>query len=149
MGWCLVKETDGAELNWFEDTIRQGVEDEQMSEKRGLMVYFDGSDAVNKKVVSLVPSVEEVDNRLYGVAVCRINGTLTPDELKELKEYCRAQYADGWGEGVSQRPHRTEYGDLYINFWPDSGPFVLTREEMETAKTPIRAPRQPKRGDTR
>lgn len=139
---------DGAELKWFENTIRQGIEDEQMpeGEERGLMAYFDGSDAVNEKVVSLVPSVEEVDNRLYGVAVCQINGTLTPDELKELKEYCRAQYADGWGEGFSQRPRRTEYGDLYINLWPDSGAFVLTREEMGTAKTSSRAPHQPKRG---
>ena len=139
---------DGAELKWFENTIRQGIEDEQMpeGEERGLMAYFDGSDAVNEKVVSLVPSVEEVDNRLYGVAVCQINGTLTPDELKELKEYCRAQYADGWGEGFEQRPRRTEYGDLYINLWPDSGAFVLTREEMGTAKTSSRAPHQPKRG---
>ena len=77
--------------------ILKGIEDEQAPEEaeRGLMAYFDGSDAVNEKVVSFFPSVEEVDGRLYGVAVCQVKGELAPEELAELKEYCTSQYADG------------------------------------------------------
>lgn len=139
---------DGSDLAAFQDVILHGIEDEQMpeEEERGLMAYFDGSDAVNEKVVSLFPSVEQVDGELYGVAVCRVIGTLKPEELAELKEYCRSQYQDGWGEGFAQRPRRTEYGNLYVSFWKDDSAGILTKEEMEALGAPSRAQRQSKRG---
>ena len=142
---------DGSDLAMFQDVILRGIEDEQMpeEEERGLMAYFDGSDAVNEKVVSLFPSVEVVDGELYGVAVCQISGTLTPGELEELKEYCHSHYMDGWGEGFAQRPRRTEHGDLYVSFWRDNSTDILTKEEMETVRAPSRPPHQPKRGDAR
>ncbi len=128
--------------------ILKGIEDEQAPEEaeRGLMTYFDGSDAVNEKVVSFFPSVEEVDGRLYGVAVCQVKGELAPEELAELKEYCTSQYADGWGEGYEQRPRRTSYGELYVSFWQAKDFFILTKEEMETVRAASRPPHQPKRG---
>ena len=60
--------------------VLKGIEDEQAPEEsgRGLMIYFDGSEAVNEKVISFFPSVEEVDGCLYGVAVCQVKGELTP-----------------------------------------------------------------------
>ena len=141
---------DGDDLSApvFRDAILHGIEDEQMpeEEQRGLMTYFYGSDAVNEKVVSVFPSVEEIGDKLYGVAVCQVRETLNPGELAELKEFCAGQYGDGWGEGYEQRPRRTEYGDLYVSFWQDKGFFILTKEEMETAKAPNRTPHQPKRG---
>lgn len=132
---------DGGDLLAFREAILHGIEDEQMpeEEERGLMTYFDGLEAVNEKVLSLFPSVEGVDGKLYGVAVCQVKGTLTPGELEELKEYCRSQYADGWGEGFAQRPRKTEYGDLYVSFWQDNSFSILTKGEMETAKTHIRS----------
>ena len=128
--------------------ILKGIEDEQAPEgsERGLMIYFDGSDAVNEKVISFFPSVEEVDGCLYGVAVCQVKGELSPSEMVELKEYCLCQYADGWGEGFSQRPRHTEYGDLYVSFYTDDSTYILTKEELETARVPSYAPHQPKRG---
>ena len=139
---------DGSVLAAFQDKILRKIEDEQMpeEEERGLMAYFDGSDAVNEKVVSLFPSVEVVDGELYGVAVCQISGTLTPGELEELKDYCHSHYNDAWGEGFAQRPRRTEYGDLYVSFYTDNRISILTKEEMETARAPSRAHSQPKRG---
>ena len=139
---------DGSDLAMFQDVILQGIEDEQMpeTEGRGLMAYFDGSDAVNEKVISLFPSVEEVDGRLYGAAVCQVKEALTPGEMAELKEYCTSQYADGWGEGYEQRPRRTSYGELYVSFWQARDFFILTKEEMETARAASRPPHQPKRG---
>ena len=139
---------DGNDLAAFHDVILHGIEDEQMpeEEERGLMAYFDGSDAVNEKVVSLFPSVEKVDGELYAVAVCQINGTLTPGELAELKEYCHSQYNDAWGEGFAQRPRRTEYGDLYVSFYTDYSDSILTKEEMERSRAPSRPSPQKKMG---
>ena len=138
---------DGGDLAMFQDVILQGIEDEQMpeEEERGLMAYFDGSDAVNEKVVSLFPSVEIIDGELYGVAVCQISGTLTSNELRELKDYCRSQYCDGWGEGFAQRPRRTEYGELYVSFWRDNSTGILTKEEMEAGIVPNRPFHQAKK----
>lgn len=127
---------DGSDLVEFQTEILRGIEDEQLpdDEGRGLMTYFDGSDSVNEKVVSLFPTVELVNGELYGVAVCRIIGTLTPDELRELKEYCQSQYNDGWGEGFAQRPRRTEHGDLHVSFWEDNSFSILTKQELESAQ---------------
>lgn len=142
---------DGNDLAEFQTEILHGIEDGQMrsEEERGLMAYFDGSDAVNEKVVSLFPAVEVIDGELYGVAVCRISGTLSAGELTELKEYCQSQYNDCWGEGFAQCPRRTRHGDLYVSFYVDNADSILTKEELDTGKLPIRAPRQLKenRGD--
>ena len=138
---------DGYDLAEFRTVILQGIEDGRMrsEEERGLMADFDGSDAVNEKVVSMFPTVEEVDGELYGVAVCRISGTLSAGELAELKEYCQAQYNDAWGEGFAQRPRRTRHGDLHVSFYVDRSDSILTKEEM-VAGLPRRAPHRPTRG---
>ena len=138
---------DGGDLAMFQDVILQGIEDEQMleEEERGLMAYFDGSDTVNEKVTSLFPSVEVIDGELYGVAVCQISGTLTSNELRELKDYCRSQYCDGWGEGFAQRPRHTEYGELYVSFWRDNSRDILTKGEMEAGIVPNRPFHQAKK----
>lgn len=145
-GYDRPQALDGNGLAMFQKVILQGIEDERMpeEEERGLMACFDGSDAVNEKVFSLFPTVENMDGVLCGVAVCRIHGKLSPDELAELKEYCAAQYNDSWGEGFAQRPRHTEYGDLYISFYTDSGASILTKEELERASAAIS--RQTKRG---
>ena len=83
-----------------------------------------------EKVISVFPSVEEVDNRLYGVAVCQIRGELSPNELDELREYCHAQFVDGRGGSFTQCPRHTEYGELYVSFWQDGGAVLLTKDEL-------------------
>ena len=142
---------DGSDLTAFQDVILRGIEDEQMpeEEKRGLMVYFDGSDTVNEKVFSLFPSVENVDGVLCGVAVCQIRGKLSPSELAELKEYCAAQYNDAWGEGFRERPRHTEYGELYVSFWQDSSATLLTKEELDRASDLVSRQIRKERGKSR
>lgn len=134
----------------FRDAILQGLKDELTpeQEKRGLMVYYDGLETVNEKVVSLFPSVEVIDGELYGVAVCQIKDELTLLELAELKEYCTAQYVGGWGMGYEQHPHKTSSGEMYVSFWRDKDFFILTKEELEPEKSPVRPPHQQKRGGT-
>ena len=144
---CGPEVLGGYELTSYQDAIRQGIEDEREpeDEDRGLMNYFDGDKAVDEKVVSVFTNVEELDDELYGVAVCQIKGSLSPSELDELKGFCMEQYADGWGEGYSQRPRNTDYGDLYVYFWQYDGFFIRTKEELEIAKNPVRP--RPQRGD--
>lgn len=137
----------GENLTGFQAVIRQGIEDERMpgEAERGLMTYFDGSESVDEKVASINIDVEEVDGELFGVAVCKVKGRLSPGELEELKEFCTGQYSDGWGEGYEQRPRRTDYGSLYVSFWDCNGFFLRTRDELEAAKVPARPRHQ--RGD--
>ena len=138
---------DGWDLREYQDTVLQAIEDETLPEEqdRGLMEYFSGSPEVDEKVVSLHLSAEIVDNQLYGVAVCRIKGELTPAQLDELKESCIGQYADGWGEGVEQRPRQTSEGELYIHFWQgDRSFFLRTAQEMGLEPETLK-PETPKR----
>ena len=146
---------DGWDLREYQDTVLQAIEDETLPEEqdRGLMEYFSGSPEVDEKVVSLHLSAEVIDHQLYGVAVCRIKGELTPAQLDELKESCIGQYADGWGEGVEQRPRQTSEGELYIHFWQgDRSFFLRTAQEMglepETPKR-VTVPKHKKTGKSR
>lgn len=137
----------GRDLIAFQDVILRGIEDERLpdEEEQGLMTCFDGSEAVNEKVVSLFPSVEVVDGELYGVAVCKINGTLSSSELEELKEYCHSQYTDAWGADFAERPRRTNFGELHISFCTDSGASFLTKEELGSAQALTRSRLQARR----
>ena len=138
---------DGWDLREYQDTVLQAIEDETLPEEqdRGLMEYFSGSPEVDGKVVSLHLSAEVIDHQLYGVDVCRIKGELTPAQLDELKESCIGQDADGWGEGVEQRPRQTSEGELYIHFWQGDRRFFLrTAQEMGLEPETLK-PETPKR----
>ncbi len=124
---------DGRDLVYFQDIIEETIEDETLPEEaeRGLMTWYGEKDSLNEKVHSLRVTVEEKNDRLYGVAVCEVRGELNPDELAELKEYCTGQYADGWGEGFEQRERKCADGELYVHFWRSDKFFICTEQEME------------------
>lgn len=147
-GTELLVDLYGEDITAYKKIILQTIKDEMLPEmeERGLMFAFSGSGTLSEKVLSLFPTVEEVDGVLCGVAVCQVKGSLTPAELKELKDFCTSQYADGWGEGYAQRPRHTEDGELYVNFWQDNNFSILTKEELETTRAASRSLRQPKRG---
>lgn len=72
-----------------------------------------------------------------------MSGTLTPEQLNELKETCIGQYADGWGEGFEQQPRQTSEGELYIHFWQGNNSFFLrTAQEMVLEQAPEKNPMQ-------
>ena len=120
------------DLIYYEDVILQGITDETMPEEqqRGLMLYFSGTESIDRKVESVKISVENRDGKLYGVAVCDLKQPLTAVELSELKEYITGQYSDGWGEGFEQRPRVCAEGDLYVHFWQSEGFYIRTEAEM-------------------
>ncbi len=122
----------------YADEINQAIAGSLATETpRGLMDYWDGSDAVGEKVVSLKPSIDFVDGELMGLCDMACKDGLTPGELAEVKDYLSGQYSDGWGEGFEQRPIKTPDGELYISFWNSENFTIRTELEHSRAHAPV------------
>lgn len=102
--------------------------------ERGIMHWYGDKDTVNDKVNSVVFSAERVNNKLWGIAECRVVGTLSEMELTTLKEYITGQAADGWGEGFEQREIHTEDGDMYVHLWDFDDWEIRTEQECFAPK---------------
>ena len=130
-------EMNGLELTGYEDEIRTALEKNRMPEEaeRGIMHWYGETDGVNDKVQSVVFGVENRNNRLWGVAECRIYEPLSSAEMDKLKDYITGQASDGWGEGFEQREIKTEEGNLYVSLWNgDNSWEILTEQERFTQK---------------
>lgn len=97
-------ELDQDTILTYHDQILAAILKERMPEEaeRGLMKYYYENDGVNQKVQSLFFTVEQVVDKLMGVAECRVQGNLNDAELEQLKDYTSGQAADGFGEGFCQ-----------------------------------------------
>lgn len=123
---------DGRELRDYQSCIHEALLENQMPEEknRGLMHWYDKPDGVNTKVQSVMLDVESRDGQLWGVAECRVNGTLLPEEKEALAEYISGQASDGWGEGFEQHEIAVGRGsELYVHLWQDHGWNVQTEQE--------------------
>lgn len=127
-------ELDSGTVAEYADNILAAIIKERMPEEseRGLMKYYGEDDSVNQKVQSYVFTVERVQDRLMGVAECRIQGELTAEELETLKEYASSQASDGFGEGFEQRPIKTPNGEIYVHLWNSEKSWsLMTRDELK------------------
>ena len=125
------EEMSDREILRQEDAIVAAMVRNQCPEEaeRGIMRWYNHGDSVDEKVQSVVFTAEEREGKLWGVAQCRIVGTLSDSELETLKEYISGQASDGWGEGFEQREIPTSDGDMYVHLWNWENWDILTEKE--------------------
>lgn len=123
---------DGHCLNEYEGAIQNALIKNRLPEEMesGIMHWYDEDDGVQQKVKSVVFTVEERNRELWGVAECKVVGTLTSSELDTLKDYISGQASDGWGEGFEQRPIGIDRDtELYVHLWNSESWRIQTEEE--------------------
>ena len=130
-------ELGGEDLVQYTGCILNSLINERLPEEaeRGIMHWYGESDTVDAKVHSVVFTAEIRNNRLWGVAECKIAGKLFHQELENLKEYIAGQAADGWGEGFEQRLIRLDDGELYVHLWNSENWSIQTEKERFAPKT--------------
>lgn len=118
-----------SEIVEYHEIILEQIEREKLTNEgdRGLAIYLD--DSLKKKVYSVNPTVEEWEDKLWGVTEVKSYGELTSKEYDELILELTGQFSDGWGEGFEQRPLKTDEGELYISFWDSSNEFIIKPED--------------------
>ena len=115
----------------YEEAIQRQIEKERLVSEgnRGLAAYLDNH-LMSRKIVSMVPTVEAWQGRLWGVLEVKSHGPLSPGMLNALMEEWSGQESDGWGEGFEQRPIQTLEGELYVSFWNSGHDFFIATEEQ-------------------
>ncbi len=108
---------------WLENTGPEEAE-------RGLMAYFDGPDSIDQKVHSCFFNAEVRDGQLWGVAECRVRGSLTPLELQRLIDEIGGQASDGVGESFEQREIMVGGGlEIYAHLWQSEGWTIMPEQD--------------------
>ena len=100
-----------AEAVAYEDAILVAIAKENrfFDNDRGLAEYIH-DEALNKKVNSLYPSVEIVDEELWGVMTAGLREPLSGEETAELLEFVTGQNSDGYVPKNNMRQSRQKAG---------------------------------------
>lgn len=125
----------GVDMAYYEESIREAVEQRDSDDGANLMPYFDENrnPGVKKKVLSAVPTVEIRDGELMGCTTVKLKEPLTEAEMQDLQDYLKGQFSDGWGEGFEQQEIQIGDGVLYVHFAEE--PFDFTVEQVQGTET--------------
>lgn len=133
-----VRMTDEEYGDWYEvdngyaldneRAIRELLQKEQNEDLNDMADYFDGSESAKAKIVSAVWDVQEVNGELFGVICTGLREVLSPAEEQEWIDELIGQAADGFGEGLEQRPIRTADGEIYVSFWNSGSDYFMENE---------------------
>lgn len=125
----------GVDMAYYEESIREAVEQRDNDDSGNLMPYFDEdrNPSVRKKVLNAVPTVEIRDGELMGCTTVKLKEPLTEAEMQDLQDYLKGQFSDGWGEGFEQQEIQTGDGVLYVHFAEE--PFDFTVEQVQGTET--------------
>lgn len=127
----------GVDMAYYEESIREAVEQRDSDDGGNLMPYFDENrnPSVKKKVLSAVPTVEIRDGELMGCTTVKLKEPLTEAEMQDLQDYLKGQFSDGWGEGFEQQEIQTGDGVLYVHFAEEPFDFIVEQVQgTETSK---------------
>ena len=112
---------DALYLNRYQKEIQKALQKYSSSlSERGLADYMDNI-LLKRKLISMIPQIEEWDHKLWGVLEVKSHGKLSEGELQEVKKAWSGQCSDGFGEGFYQKEIRTREGllnvDLAYDIW--------------------------------
>lgn len=125
-------EYDGRGLASHEEQIRALIRREDELDDANLAEYFYGSNSAVAKLKEVHFSTQNVAGVLYGRIRAELTSPFTPEEEMEFKDWIEGQCADGYGEGLEQRPIRLDSGDLHISFWQsDNDYFIYNSDEFD------------------
>ena len=119
-------------LGWDDEICAQVKLDQaDMRADGGLAPYIHHA-LLRQKVRDVEVSVAAMDGALWSKTRVESYGALNQMETEQIKEYLRGQFADGWGEGFSQREISVLGAKLYLYFWHDAIEHDLyTEEELQ------------------
>ena len=118
-------EYDGRFLAPHEEQIRNLIQRYDAMCKENLAEYFDGSNSAVAKLKEVHFGTQNVSGVLYGCIRAELTEPFTEAEEAEFLDWLEGQCSDGYGEGLEQRPIRTEDGDLYVSFWNGGDDYFL------------------------
>lgn len=126
------KSLNANDLWGYEHTIREALQNDWIREHETGLAEFLEIGSLKDKIISMYPSVEVWDYRLWGVLEVKSRGELTPEETAVIKREWRGQMTDGWGEGfVQDGMDCGERCSLYVDFGAPSWRGVFTEQELK------------------